>query len=166
MNLRALLRHHLSHEAHPFIQFLKYAFAGGIATATHIFFFFLFGFFVFPCVTQDDILVRLLHLAAPVVEETLRVRYANYSNFCAFLIANTVCYFLNRLFVFKPGRHHVILEFLLFLGVSAISATLGAAIMSVLIGQFGIQTTYAFVANIFTSLAINYALRKYFVFKG
>lgn len=156
----------LSRDANPVVQFLKYAVAGGIATAVHILTFFLAGFFVFPCVASDDILVRLFGLAAPVVEETLRARNAVFCNIIAFLVSNTVCYIINRLFVFKPGRHSMVVEFLLFFAVSAISVGLGTFLMGVLIDQFGIQTTYAFGANMVCSLAINYALRKFFVFTG
>lgn len=165
-SLRALVARFLSHDASPLVQFLKYAIAGGIATAVHILTFFLAGFFLFPCVGADDILVRLFHLAAPAVEETLRARHAVYSNITAFLVSNTVCYIINRLFVFKPGRHTPAVEFLLFFAVSAVSVGLGTFLMDILIDRFAIQTTYAFGANMVCSLAINYALRKFFVFKG
>lgn len=166
MNLKERWDHYLSHDAPPLVQFVKYGLAGGVATATHILFFFLVGFFLFPCVSAEDPLVRLLGLEAPVVEEALRARYAVFSNICAFMVSNTVCYIMNRLFVFRPGRHHIILEFLLFLSVSAISTSIGTTMMGVLIQQFGIQTTYAFGVNILCALAINYLLRKFFVFKG
>ncbi len=84
----------------------------------------------------------------------------------AFFVSNTVCYLANRWFVFKPGRHHVVIEFLLFLAVSAVSMAVGTTLMVVLIRRFGMQTTYAFGANILSSLAINYVMRKFFVFKG
>ena len=60
----------------------------------------------------------------------------------------------------------VLVEFVLFLGVSAISMTLGVALMTFLIRRFRVQTTWAFSANTLTSLLVNYALRKFFVFKG
>jgi putative flippase GtrA len=50
--------------------------------------------------------------------------------------------------------------------VSAISAGLGTFLMGILIDKLGIQTTYAFGANLVSSLAINYVLRKFFVFNG
>jgi len=166
MKLADWLRRNLSHDASPAVQFLKYAFAGGIATVVHILTFFLSGFYLFPCVASDDILVRLFRLAAPVVEETLRARHAVCCNIIAFVVSNTVCYFINRLFVFKPGRHSPVVEFLLFFAVSAVSVGLGTFLMGVLIDQFGIQTTYAFGANMLCSLAINYIMRKFFVFNG
>ncbi|MGD9611599.1 MAG: GtrA family protein [Kiritimatiellia bacterium] len=166
MSLKARWEHYLSHDAPPFVQFVKYGLAGGLATAVHVLTFFLVGFLLFPCVTPEDPLVKLFGLDAPEVVDALRARHAVYSNVLAFFVSNTVCYLANRWFVFKPGRHHVAIEFLLFLAVSAISMTVGTTLMGVLIQQFGIQTTYAFGANILSSLAINYVLRKFFVFKG
>jgi putative flippase GtrA len=128
--------------------------------------FFLVGFLLFPCVTPEDPLVKLFGLHAPDVVDELRARYALYSNVVAFFVSNTVCYLANRWFVFKPGRHHVVIEFLLFLAVSAVSMAVGTTLMVVLIRRFGMQTTYAFGANILSSLAINYVMRKFFVFKG
>ena len=166
MTWRERWQHYLSHDAPPLVQFVKYGLAGGLATGTHVASFFLAGFLLFPCVGADDPLVRLFHLAAPAVNEALRARYAVYSNLIAFGISNTVCYLINRWFVFRPGRHHVVVEFLLFLGVSAISMTVGTTLMGLLIKYFSLPTTYAFGTNILSSLAINYVMRKYFVFKG
>ncbi len=166
MKLAERWSHYLSHDAPPLVQFIKYGLAGGVATAVHILTFFIAGFYLFPCVGQDDVLVKLFGLTAPVVEEALRARYAVFSNATAFLLSNTVCYIINRLFVFRPGRHHVFIEFLLFFAVSAVSVGIGSILMGVLIKEFGMQTTYAFGANILSSLAINYLMRKFFVFKG
>ena len=58
------------------------------------------------------------------------------------------------------------LEFLLFFAVSAVSVGIGTVLIWILVDRFGVQTTYAFGANILSSLAINYAMRKFFVFKG
>ncbi len=166
MNLRERWDQYLSHDAPPLVQFVKYGLAGGVATAVHILAFFLAGFFLFPCVTDNDPLVKLFGLVAPAVDEALRARHAVFSNVVAFFVSNTVCYLANRWFVFRPGRHHVVIEFLLFLAVSAVSMIIGTTLMGVLIQRFGIETTYAFGANILSSLAINYVMRKFFVFKG
>lgn len=166
MDFGRLLSDFLSHDASPLMQFIKYALAGGIATAVHILCFFLVGFFLFPCVNKDDILVRLFRLTAPEVEEARRSRHAVYSNIGAFFVSNTVCYVINRLFVFQPGRHSMPVEFALFFAVSAVSVGLGTALMGELIKRLKIQTTYAFGANLVCSLAINYVMRKFFVFSG
>ena len=166
MNLRERWDHYLSHDAPPLVQFVKYGLAGGLATVAHVLAFFLVGFLLFPCVTDNDPLVKLFGLVAPAVDEALRARHAVFSNVVAFFVSNTVCYLANRWFVFRPGRHHVVIEFLLFLAVSAVSMIIGTTLMGVLIQRFGIETTYAFGANILSSLAINYVMRKFFVFKG
>jgi len=38
--------------------------------------------------------------------------------------------------------------------------------MGFLIRRYGMRTTYAFVTNIIAALMINYAMRKFFIFKG
>ena len=166
MDWGRLLGDFLSRDASPLVQFVKYALAGGIATATHVLIFFLIGFFLFPCVNKDDILVRLFRLKAPEVDEARRSRHAVYSNVCAFFVSNTTCYVINRLFVFQPGRHSMLVEFILFCAVSAVSMAIGTTVMGELIKRVKMQTTYAFGANLVSSLAINYVMRKFFVFNG
>ena len=156
----------LSTDAPPAVQFLKYALVGGVATAVHVSTFFAAGFLVWPCVGKDDILVRLFRLEPREVPEELRARRAVYCNIVAFLVANTVCYLLNRAFVFKAGAHAVWLEAALFYAVSALSVGLGTVLMGVLIRRFRVQTTWAFGANTVTSLLINFVLRKFVVFGG
>ena len=162
----SVLKKHLGHDTHPAVQFIKYGIAGGMATATHIAAFFLCGWFLLPCLTQDDITVRLLGLTAPPISEAARAWNAGLCNALAFLVSNSLCYVLNRLFVFKPGRHHWALEFLLFFSVSGISMVIGTAVQTFLISHQGIQTTPAFGANILSALLINYAMRKFVIFKG
>ena len=156
--------------AHPAVQFVKYAIAGGVASAVHILTFFLAGWYLFPCLTGDDIVVRLLSLfrevTIPPFEESLRATHAVYCIVIAYFTSNTVCYILNRLFVFKAGRHGLAVEAALFFGVSAISTFIGTGIQTLLIARFGMQTTLAFGANIVSALLINYALRKFVIFKG
>jgi len=164
--LKELIRQSLSHDAHPLVQFIKYGVVGGMATALHIITFFLCGWFLLPCLTQDDPVVRLLGLTAPVLTQATRAWNAGLCNAIGFFLSNTFCYILNRLFVFKPGRHHWIMEFLLFFAVSGISMVLGTTIQTFLITQAGVQTTLAFGANIICALFINYAMRKFVIFKG
>ena len=162
------LEKQLGHDASPLVQFIKYGIAGGAATATHILVFFLFGWFVFPCLTQDDIMPRLLGLTVPDagVPETQRALRALYCSTIGFFFSNSLCYLLNRWFVFKPGRHHWAVELLLFFSASGLSLLVGSTIQTMLIRQFGLQTTVAFAANIFSALLINFAARKFLIFKG
>ena len=160
------LKHLLSHDTHPLVQFIKYGIAGGMATVAHISTFFLLGWFLLPCLTQDDITVKLLGLTAPVISEATRAWHAGFCNAGAFVVSNTVCYVLNRLFVFRPGKHHWAMEFLLFFAVSGVSMVIGTVIQTFLISHQGLQTTLAFGANIVCALLINYAMRKFVIFKG
>ena len=152
--------------AHPLVQFAKYAFVGGLATLVHIVAFSAFAWWVFPCVTENDLVVRLFHLSAPVVEEARRATLAVRSNVCAWVISNTFCYLLNRRFVFRPGRLSVAAEFLAFSAVGAFSTFVGTAAMAWLVSRHGIDTSVAFAANLVASLAFNYVLRKFAIFRG
>lgn len=160
-----VIKKHLGHDAHPLVQFIKYGVVG-MSTGVHIVTFFICGWFLFPCLTQEDIAVKFLGLTAPMLSETIRAWHAGYCNAIAFALSNTFCYVLNRWVVFKPGRHHWMMEFLLFFAVSGVSMLLGTIIQTFLITHQGIQTTFAFGANILCSLLINYAMRKFFIFKG
>ena len=58
------------------------------------------------------------------------------------------------------------IEVLLFYLASGISVVFGTALMGWLIKRFDMRTTFAFGANLVTALLINYAARKYGIFKG
>ena len=148
------------------LQFVKYGICGGVATAIHVAVFFILGWFCLPCLTQDDIVVRLLGLAAPAVDEARRWLYVLVCSTLGFVVSNVVCWLLNRMFVFTPGRHSKLVEFLLFVPASGLSLLIGSGLQTLLIRQFDMQTTIAFAANIFSSLAVNFAARKLVVFKG
>ena len=73
---------------------------------------------------------------------------------------------LNRLFVFVPGRHGAIREFVEFFAASAAALGAGMAASWILIRGFGAWTSVGIFANLVSAIAINYALRKFVVFKG
>lgn len=148
------------------IQFIKYALAGGLATVTHIIVFHLVGWKLFPCLQKKDHFVKLFKLRLPELSNKQRSRNSMFSNGIAFLLGNMVAYITNVLWVFQSGRHNIVVEILLFYAVSGVSVFLGTVLMGWLINRFGILTTYAFASNIFTSVMINYVLRKYVIFQG
>lgn len=164
MNL-AELKKLLGHDASPFVQFIKYGIAGGAATATNIIVFFMLGWLVLPCLTDADPLVKLLGLNVLEITEGARVWRAGICNTIGFVVSNLFCYLLNRLFVFKPGRHIGIVELLLFFAGSGISFVVGLGLQSVLI-HYGVQTTPAFAANIVAAVLFNYVTRKFLIFRG
>lgn len=148
------------------IQFIKYGLAGGLATLTHITIFHLIGWQIFPSLQEKDHAVKFFKLKIRKVNDYTRARNSMIGNCLAFLIANMVAYVTNVLWVFHGGRHHIVIEILLFYAVSGISVFLGTMLMGILIKRFGLLTTYAFGANIFTAVMINYAVRKFFIFSG
>lgn len=148
------------------LQFIKYALAGGLATVVHIAIFHLVAWKVFPALQAKDHVVRLLHLKIREVNDYTRSRNSMINNCIAFMVACMVAYVANVLWVFESGRHHIVIEILLFYLVSGISISMGTPLMGFLIKRFGVLTTYAFCANLFTSVMINYVVRKFFIFQG
>lgn len=156
----------LSPEAGPVAQFLKYAICGGLATATHILVFHLVGWRLWPCLQSNDLFVKYLGLHAPVIDVRRRARNSMIANGTAFMLSNFLAYLLNVMFVFQTGRHPWLVELGLFYAVSAASLACGTVVMGWMIRRFGLSTTVAFGANMVAAVLINYAMRKYVVFKG
>ena len=160
----------LGHDAGPIAQFVKYAVAGAIATGVNVAVLVLVGWRLIPSFAADDRIVvlarRHLGIEAAAAPADGRAFNAAVCAVIAFFISNAVCYLLNRLFVFRPGRHAPIVEALLFMGVSALSILVGTICQTILISRFGIDTSLAMGANIVSSLAINFVMRKFVVFRG
>ncbi len=159
------IRLFLRHDAGPFSQFIKYGVAGGVATGVNIVIFFLLGWRLLPCLTEDDIMVRLLNVAPAAVPAARRALNAAIANTVAFLISNAVAYTLNLMFVFKGGRHRWLVEVGLFYAVSSISFAVGVSLQSLLIARYDLMTTLAFGTNILSALMINFMVRKYLIFQ-
>ena len=152
--------------AGPLIQFIKYGISGGLATVVHIFLFYIFAGFVFPAFTESDLAVKYLGLPAADIAESLRARNATIDNIIVFFFSNMVAYILNILWVFESGRHNRFVEILLFYAVSGVSAIVSNPIMYFIIRRYGITTTIAFGVCIVVSVLVNYAMRKFVIFKN
>ena len=113
---------------------------------------------------RGDIYDRNLQPLA--VNVTTRSLNAMLSNGLAFICSNMVAYIINIFWVFKPGKHNKIIEIALFYLVSGVSMVIGTGMMGFLIRYYGMQTTYAFAANIVSAVMINYTMRKFYIFKG
>lgn len=164
---RAHWRKALSHDAGPMTQFVKYVVAGGIATGVSILLFYALGSMIWPCLTDDDFIRRLLNLpVAAGLTDDIRGWRAVYCSVASFLVSNGVAYGTNVLFVFKRGRHHWLIEVGLFYLVSGVAMGVGTLTMKILISQVGLTTTIAFGANLVSALLINYAMRRFVIFKG
>jgi len=147
-------------------QFIKYSLSGGVATAVHVAIFHLVAWKAFFALQPEDWFVKLFHLPIAAVDDATRSRNSMLSNGAAFLFSNLVAYLLNIYWVFVPGRHHWLVEVGLFYLVSGTAIFIGTWMMGILIRRFGMLTTYAFCANLFAALLINYAMRKFFIFNG
>jgi putative flippase GtrA len=156
----------LGNEAGNFIQFIKYAISGGIATITHILVFHLAAWKLFYALQANDWFVKILKLPIRQISDSARARNSMKANAVAFILSNFVAYVINIYWVFVPGRHHWIVQIGLFYVVSGVAIGVGTAVMVFLIRRFGMLTTHAFGANIFAGLMINYGMRKFFIFNG
>ncbi|HSJ00908.1 MAG: GtrA family protein, partial [Verrucomicrobium sp.] len=67
---------------------------------------------------------------------------------------------------FKPGRHSKLTELLLFFGVAACGFFPGLWVIDFLVGRYGVPSSVAQLAFVFTSFIVNYAMRKFVIFKG
>jgi putative flippase GtrA len=148
------------------LQFLKYAFCGGAAFATDVVTFFLVAWFFFPALTESDILVRLFNLQVESVPEHTRLINFVICNLFSFMVGNMTAYVLNVLFVFKAGRHKRLKELGLFYLVSGASVAIGVGVGALLIGVFGLSTSFSYVAKTISCVVINYLARKFFIFHG
>jgi len=155
-----------ANESGNLLQFIKYGISGCIATSTHILVFHLVAWKLFFALQANDWFVRLLNLPIQELDDTTRSRNSMKGNAVAFLISNLVAYLINIYWVFVPGRYYWIIEIGLFYLVSGVAIVIGTALMGFLIRRFGMLTTYAFGANVFAALMINYAMRKFFIFNG
>ena len=160
------LRHWLSHEAPPWVQFVKYGVCGATATAVGIIIFYICAAWAWPCLGTDDFMCKVFRF--PSMDpglEALRKWRAVWCNTTGFVISNMVAYLTNILLVFKPGRYPWWLEVLFFYAVSGVAFAIGTTGQTLLIG-LGMMTTLAFAANIVASFMINYVMRRFVIFKG
>lgn len=160
------LKQLLLEKDHAGIQFLKYGFCGGVAMMTDMFVFFFAAWLLFPALSEDEWLVRLLNLSIDPISDFARMINFWISNLLAFVVSNLVAYVLNLLFVFKGGRHSRWKELGLFYLVSASSIVLGTALGAVLIQFFECSTAFSYLAKAVAAVLINYVMRKFVVFKG
>ncbi len=161
-----VLQQFLQRDAGPVVQFIKYAIAGGVATAVDIFVFYLVAWKFLPALRGDDPLVVRLKLKVHPVTEEQRSRRFVYVTLIAFMFSNLTAYLINIFWVFEPGRHAWYVELALFYAVSGISIFLGTGIGWILIKWFHVSTTASYISKMIASLLINFVCRKYFVFKG
>lgn len=150
----------------PLGQFIRYALAGGTATVVQTVVFYALAATCLKCLAGDDWAVRIAGLPAAEIDNGVRAwRYAA-ATAAGFTVANLFCWYVNRRWVFRPGRHPVLVELGLFFGVSALAMAIATGGSSLAIRMFGMMTTMAMAMQVVAALAINFVLRKFFIFKG
>lgn len=163
--MKQILRQFASRRAHPVIQFVKYVISGGIVTVFSIAVFAILTWKVFPSLQEHEFVVRFLNLHVEPMDEALRARNYAFCKIIEFFVVGLVGYFINIAWVFEPGRHSRHKEILLFYAVGLISFAAGTALGAGLIAIFNAGAVMAYVANMIAAVLINFAGRKYYVFK-
>lgn len=156
-----------SHRA-ALVQFIKYGLCGAAATVIHLVVFYGMGLYLLPAFGEGDPIFRLPWLQAPAewIEPAVRAKRATVYSVTGFMLSNLAAYVMNVLWVFKGGRHHWLVEIVLFYLVAGISLAVGTGLQWWLIARFNLSTSLAFFLNIGASLMINYVVRKKLIFKG
>lgn len=158
-DVRTILARIKAREVPGLIQFGVYGLCGGLATVVYSTMFFFLSTKVFPA--MDGMMVD-----GKPITDALRAKDFTINATIAFLAATVVAYVTNVLFVFKTGRHHPVMEFLYFTGGSSIAFAISLLAGPWLVHQYGLPTVVAFLTNIAASILLNFAIRKFFVFKG
>ena len=83
-----------------------------------------------------------------------------------FVVANVVCWLMNRWCVFTPGKFRWYVEFALFFAASTLATVIALGLSSVLIKLVGLMTTIALAIEVVVSFLVNFFVRKFFIFKG
>jgi putative flippase GtrA len=142
----------------PFIvQFFKYGLCGFIAFITHNGVAFWLSRTVFPAMPS-------LPAAAGLTQDALGDNQA-YANWAALAVSNIVAYVTNVLWVFTGGRHHRVIEFVIFTAINVVSGAAGIFAGPMLRGVLGTSWWIAQATLIVTSALVNFVCRKFLVFK-
>lgn len=166
--MEALIRL-LNDKSNPVLQFFKYMICGGCAFVVDFVIFYFCIWLIFPALTESDPFTSVLHalnMEITPVTEAVRLRHFWMSKVICFIFSNLTAYLLNIRFVFESGRHKRHHELFLFYAISTVSFVVGTWLGAVLIGTFGLDTTYSYAGAVVSALLINFAGRKYLIFKG
>ncbi len=156
----------LSHDCGAFWQVVKYGIIGVLSTAVQTAAFYILASTLFKCLKSDDWAVKLFKLTPCDVSDALRARRFAIATAMGFVVANLFCWQMNRLFVFEPGLYSWHVELGMFFASSAASVAIALALSCALIKYMSMMTTFAVAIEIIASFAINFAVRKFFIFKG
>ena len=139
-------------DTRPLFQIIRYGIVGVSATLIDFTIFAILSQWVLPAIDSE-------------LGNQVRADRSTINSAIAFFIANIYTYVINQKYVFVPGRHRPLVEFLIFVGVSALSLLLGLWVMRYLINVYSVPTYPAKGVAIAVSILINYVCRRFLVFK-
>ena len=149
-----------------FFQFVKYGTNGVIATYIQAIVFYFLASTYLKCLGAGDWAVVYLGLDSAAVADGVRALRFSVCTAVGFSLANIVCWLMNRLCVFKPGRFKWYAEFAFFFAVSLCATLVALAISAGLIRFFAVATSIALIVEVVVSFVMNFVVRKFFIFKG
>lgn len=149
-----------------FAQLVKYGTNGVIATYVQTVTFYLLASTCLLCLGPDDVAVKFLGLSAVEVSDGVRAFRFAVATSVGFVLANVVCWLMNRWCVFKPGKFRWYVELGMFFGASTVATVVALGLSSALIHWAGLMTSLAVVIEIVVSFFVNFFVRKFFIFKG
>ncbi len=152
-DLRAIVAALNRRDVHPVIQFMKYGICGVTALIVQAVVYFALSRWGLPALESN----------AP--DRSVRADHALINTAIAFVFSNATAYLLNARWVFTPGRHSRVTEFLVFTLVNAPGAIGGAAVHDWLIRSLGWPPLAAFAGFVLPNVLINFACRKFFIFQ-
>ena len=149
-----------------FFQFVKYGTNGVIATYVQTGTFYFLGATCLMCLGPSDWAVKYLGLPSAEVSDGVRaLRFAT-ATAGGFVVANVVCWLMNRWCVFTPGKFRWYVELALFFAASTLATVVALGLSAALIRLAGLMTTIALAIEIVVSFFVNFFVRKFFIFKG
>jgi len=144
------IRNIFDNKSHTPLQFLKYSFAGAIASGAFLVCFALLNETILPAdITQPG---------------ATRGWNFLFSNALAFTAATGVAYLMNQAWVFQPGRHGRFKEFSLFYLIASVAFVAGAPLGSLVVAYFSVSEYSVFILVAVFSAMVNFLGRKYWVF--
>jgi len=140
-------------DVHPFIQFFKYGICGLASFIVQTSIFFALSLYFLPALEWN----------AP--DQSERANHALINTAIAFIFSNFTAYFLNERWVFTPGRHSKMNEFVFFTLINAPGAICGAVVQDWLIRTHAWPAWAALAGFVVPNVLINFACRKFFIFR-
>ena len=136
------------------MQIVKYLIFGVSVTLVHATVVYGMGYYINPAIGDS-------------IPRDIKLNRTISNNVIAFIVSNSVAFWLNSKYLFQPGRHSKVNEILLFFLISGISFTLGLFSIKkifTLIESNAAVEHFANLTFIVCSASVNFICRKFLVF--